>query len=83
MKFSGQNVFDAVNLGRYVSRRQAGDFADRCGIHALEIGEDDLAIHRLQPLDQPKKPAERLLMVGVRHRRVGHMVEFFQTDQDL
>ena len=82
MKFSGQNVLDAVDLGRYITRRQAGDFADGCRVHALEIGEDDLAIHRLQPLDQHKKPAERLLMVGVRHRPVGQMVEFFQTDQN-
>ena len=83
MKCSGQNVFDAVNLGRYITRRQARDFADGPRIHALEIERDDLAIHRLQSLDQHKQAVERLLMVGVGRRWVGQVVEFFQTDQDL
>src|ERR1035437_3335871 len=52
MKRTGQDVFDAVNLGGDVARRKAGDLADGRRVHALQIGEDDLAIQRLQALHQ-------------------------------
>jgi hypothetical protein len=83
IKCSSQNVFDAVNLGRHIPRCQAGDLADGRRVHALQIRENDLAIHRLQLLYQREQAAERLLVVGVRHRLVCQMVELFQADQHV
>src|SRR5665811_682437 len=81
MKRTGQDVFDAVNLGSDVARRKAGDLADGRRVHALQIGEDDLAIQRLQALHQSEQAAERLLAAGVWRRGVGQLVKLFQADQ--
>src|SRR6476660_1740002 len=43
MKFAGQDVLDAVNLGGDVAGGKAGDLADLGRFHAFQIGKDDLA----------------------------------------
>src|ERR1019366_3178600 len=83
VKCARQDVLDAVNLGSDVARRKAGDLADGRRVHALQIGEDDLAIQRLQALHQSEQAAERLLAAGVWRRGVGYMFEFFQADQHV
>ena len=47
MKLACQDVLDAVNLGRDVSRRNPRDLSDRSRVHAFQVREDDLAIERL------------------------------------
>src|ERR1022692_283348 len=83
MKGAGQDPLDAVNLGGDVARRQAGNLADSRRVHALQIREDHLAIQRLQLLHEGQKAAQRLLLAGVRRRRVRHLLQLFQADQGV
>src|ERR1039458_670908 len=54
MKGAGQDVLDAVNFGGDIARRQAVNLADSRRVQAFQVGQDDLAIQRLQALDRPR-----------------------------
>jgi hypothetical protein len=56
VKAPGQNVFDPVNLGCYVARRKSGDLGNRGGVETFQIGNDDLAVERLQLPDEFEEP---------------------------
>src|ERR1700683_4645579 len=60
-----QNVLDAMDFHRDICGRQSGDFANRSGVHPLEIGNDDLPVEWFQALDQRLETLQRLrLCVG-------------------
>src|ERR1700722_11627913 len=48
----GEDVLDAMNSHGHVRGRQARDLPNRCRIHLFEIRNNDLAIERLEPLNQ-------------------------------
>ena len=82
MKFAGQEVLDAVNLGCDIAWGKAGDLADLGRFHALQIRKDDLAIERLQSLYESEQAIEGLPAAGIGSGRVGKMFEFLQADED-
>src|SRR5580692_6765872 len=59
-----QNVLDAMNFHRDIRGRQSGDFANRSGVHPLEIGNDDLPVKWFQALDQRLETLKRLRLAG-------------------
>lgn len=63
MKLPGQQSFDAVNFGPDVGGGEAGNLGDGFGIHLFEIGQHDLAVERLQALDQGEQTLEGLLAI--------------------
>jgi len=46
-----QDVLDPVYPHGHISRRQACDFSNRRRVHVFEIGDDDLAVERLELLN--------------------------------
>ena len=78
-----ENLFNAMYFRSHVARGQSGDVANRCGLDALEVEEDDLTIERREGLHQRKNPLHRPLLIGFdldavvcRHRR-----ELVETDE--
>src|SRR5579864_817246 len=59
-----QDVLDPMNLHSNVGRRKPGDFSRRIRIHTLEIRNDDLAIDRLELLDQRGEALKGLVLAG-------------------
>jgi hypothetical protein len=55
VKSPRQHVLDAMYPHRHVGRREAGNLPDGLGIQVFEIRNDDLAIERLQLLNQPRQ----------------------------
>src|SRR6266516_610767 len=85
LKLAGQHVLDAVNFGGDVSRRQSGDLSDRSGIESFEVGEDYVAIERLQTLNEAEESVERVAAVGgmLAAVRIRKILQFFQAEQCL
>src|SRR6266567_2934557 len=53
-----QDILDPVYPHRHASGRQTRDFSNRRRVHAFEIGDDDLAVKRLELLNQHRQPLQ-------------------------
>ena len=47
-----------MNPHGHIPGRQARDLANGCRVHVFEIRDDDLAIERLEPLNQCRQPVQ-------------------------
>ncbi len=83
MKFTGQDVLDAMNLGGDVAGGQAGDLTDLGGVQAFQIRKDDLAIEGFQTLYEREQAVEGLAASGIGRGRVGKMFEFLEADEGM
>lgn len=83
MKFTGQNVLDAVNLGCDVAGGKAGDLSDLGSFQALQIGKNHLAVEGFQSLYQSEQAIEGLPAAGIGRGGVWKMFEFLQADEGM
>ncbi len=53
-----KQVLDSMNPHGNICGRQTRDLANGCRIHVFEVRNDDLAIERLEPLNQGREPVQ-------------------------
>jgi hypothetical protein len=72
-----------VDPHRHVRGRQARDLSDGHRVHVFEIRDDDLAIQRLELLNQHRHPfqVDSLVRSNLALGHVREHIEFFQTDE--
>ena len=78
-----QDVLDPVYPHGHVCRRQPRDFSDGRRVHIFEIGDDDLAVERLESLNQRRQPLQihALVRGELALVFVGKHFEFFQAHE--
>lgn len=77
-----QDVFDAVNLHGNIWGRKAGDLRNGIRIHAFEIGNDDLTVERLEPLDQGREAVQGFSVTGSEFAMFTAREDFERLDAD-
>src|SRR5208283_2182751 len=60
MKSLREQILDAVNFGGHIAWRDPGDLRRRRGVQPFQIRQDDLAIERLELLDQLEQAVDRM-----------------------
>jgi hypothetical protein len=83
MELPGQKLLDPVDLGSYVARRETGDLGDGSCVHPFEVRKNDLAVKRIEPLDEAEQAFERLALVdsGFLAREVRLILEILEADK--
>ena len=76
-----QDVLDPVYPHGHISWRQSRDFSNGRRVHVFQIGDDDLAVKRLELLNQHRQPLQidALVRGELALVFVGKHFEFFQT----
>ena len=88
MKAASQKRFDPVDLKTHVSGGKPRDLGDRTAVEVLEIQKHQLAIDRIETVDQAQNPVEGNPLfdaTGVigRIRGICRLRDFFKRDEVL